>query len=123
MRKTEKEIERLVRVLYERNKKIIKSIKQTYMGLGPEDYRKCTLFTDHRRFFGFIIYKDEVMEMIPFVDECVYDIKDVERLFNYLKENDCLFSKIRSMVLSYYDCVWKDSERFKAFHFVYNRFK
>ena len=123
MRRTEKEIQKLVCVLYERNKEVIRSVKQTYMGLGPEDYRKCTLFTNYRRFLGFITYKDEIMEMVPFVDECVYDIKDVENLFDYLRVNDCLFSKIRYMVLSYYDCVWKDDEKFKAFHFVYNRFK
>lgn len=121
MRRTEKEIQKLVCVLYERNKEVIRSVKQTYMGLGPEDYRKCTLFTNYRRFLGFITYKDEIMEMVPFIDECVYDIKDVENLFGYLRINDCLFSKIRSMVLSYYDCVWKDNEKFKAFHFVYNR--
>lgn len=105
MRKTEKEIERLVRVLYEKNKESILKIEEAYMGFGIDNIKHYKLFKSYGRFFGFIIYHHRVMNMKPIEDDSVYNIKDIRRLFRRLRRKDPLFVKIRHMILAYYNCM------------------
>ena len=121
MRRTEKEIRRLVYILYERNKESILRVEEAYMGFGIDNIKYYKLFENYRRFFGFIIYHRRIVDMEPVENDSVYNIKDIRRLFRHLRRKDPLFVKIRHMILAYYDCMVDQTKKSecKVFGFTY----